>query len=148
MKVILRSDLEGLGKRGDIVEVSDGYARNFLLPKGHAFEATDGAVAQAGVDAPVPRPARRARPRERPDDRHDARAEDHHDLGQGRPGRQAVRLGHRRPTSSHAVEEQTKVVTRPQAAAHGADQDPRQHTVTAKLHSDVEFPITVEVISK
>ena len=47
MKLILRSDRKGLGKRGDIVEVSDGHARNFLLPKGHAFTATDGAVSQA-----------------------------------------------------------------------------------------------------
>ena len=44
MKVILRSDQKGLGKRGDIVEVTDGHARNFLLPKGIAFKATDGAV--------------------------------------------------------------------------------------------------------
>ena len=49
VKVILREDLKGVGKRGDIVEVSDGYARNFLLPKGHAFTATDGAVTQAGA---------------------------------------------------------------------------------------------------
>ena len=48
MKVILRSDLDGLGKRGDIVEVADGYARNFLFPKGHAIVASDGAVEQAG----------------------------------------------------------------------------------------------------
>ena len=44
MKVILRSDLDGLGKRGDIVDVADGHARNFLLPKGHAIAASDGAV--------------------------------------------------------------------------------------------------------
>ena len=47
MKLILRSDRKGLGKRGDIVEVSDGHARNFLLPHGHALVATDGAVTQA-----------------------------------------------------------------------------------------------------
>ena len=47
MKLILRSDRKGLGKRGDIVEVADGFARNFLLPKGHAFQATDGAASQA-----------------------------------------------------------------------------------------------------
>ena len=47
MKVILRNDLAGVGKRGDIVEVSDGYARNYLLPKGLGFAATDGAVNQA-----------------------------------------------------------------------------------------------------
>ena len=48
MKVILRSDLDGLGKRGDIVDVADGHARNFLFPKGHAIAATEGAVDQAG----------------------------------------------------------------------------------------------------
>lgn len=47
MKVVLRSDRAGLGKRGDIVEVADGYARNFLLPKGQAIVATDGVVQQA-----------------------------------------------------------------------------------------------------
>ena len=47
MKVILRSDLDGVGKRGDIVDVADGYARNYLLPRGLAFKATDGAVDQA-----------------------------------------------------------------------------------------------------
>ncbi len=47
MQVILRSDLDGLGKRGDIVDVADGHARNYLLPKGLALKATAGAVDQA-----------------------------------------------------------------------------------------------------
>lgn len=47
MQVILRSNIEGLGKRGDIVDVADGYARNFLLPKGHGIKASAGAVEQA-----------------------------------------------------------------------------------------------------
>ena len=42
MQVILRSDVDGLGKRGDIVEVADGHARNFLFPKGHAIKASAG----------------------------------------------------------------------------------------------------------
>ncbi len=40
MKVILKSDVNKLGKSGALVDVSDGYARNFLLPKGLAIEAT------------------------------------------------------------------------------------------------------------
>ncbi len=40
MKVILKADVKGSGKKGDIIEVSDGYARNFLLKKGLADVAT------------------------------------------------------------------------------------------------------------
>jgi large subunit ribosomal protein L9 len=42
MKVILTEEIRGLGSRGDIVNVKDGYARNFLLPKNLAREATAG----------------------------------------------------------------------------------------------------------
>ncbi len=44
MKIILKSDVKGSGKAGQLVEVSDGYARNFLLPRGLAFEASAQAV--------------------------------------------------------------------------------------------------------
>ena len=47
MKVILREDVKGTGLRGQVVEVKDGYARNFLFPKNLAQEATAGAVRQA-----------------------------------------------------------------------------------------------------
>ena len=47
MKVLLRQDISGVGRRGDIVSVSSGHARNFLLPRGLAIAATDGAVVQA-----------------------------------------------------------------------------------------------------
>jgi large subunit ribosomal protein L9 len=47
MRVLLRGDVEGVGRRGDIVNVSDGYARNFLFPTGQALKATDGIEGQA-----------------------------------------------------------------------------------------------------
>lgn len=39
MKVVLKQDVKGLGKKGELVNASDGYARNFLFPKGLAVEA-------------------------------------------------------------------------------------------------------------
>ncbi|MEN9406034.1 MAG: hypothetical protein RLZ12_318 [Bacillota bacterium] len=42
MKIILQQDVPGTGKRGEVREVTDGYARNFLLPKRLALPATDG----------------------------------------------------------------------------------------------------------
>ncbi|MDL2288157.1 50S ribosomal protein L9 [Oscillospiraceae bacterium OttesenSCG-928-F05] len=44
MKVILRQDVRGQGKKGEMVTVSDGYARNFLLPRNLAVEATADAL--------------------------------------------------------------------------------------------------------
>jgi large subunit ribosomal protein L9 len=42
MDVILRQDVEKLGRAGEVVTVKDGYARNFLLPRGLAYQATEG----------------------------------------------------------------------------------------------------------
>lgn len=44
MIVILKRDVKGTGKAGEVVKVSDGYARNMLLPRGYAEEATEGNV--------------------------------------------------------------------------------------------------------
>jgi large subunit ribosomal protein L9 len=47
MKVLLRDDVAGVGRRGDIVKVAGGFARNYLLPDGRAILATDGVEGQA-----------------------------------------------------------------------------------------------------
>jgi large subunit ribosomal protein L9 len=51
VKVVLTADVASLGNRGDIVDVSDGYARNYLLPRDLAQKATSGAVASAAKAA-------------------------------------------------------------------------------------------------
>jgi large subunit ribosomal protein L9 len=47
MKIILTKPVEDLGEKGDVVDVSDGYARNYLVPKKFAVKASDGALKQA-----------------------------------------------------------------------------------------------------
>jgi len=47
MNVILREDIAGVGRRGDIVTVADGHARNYLLPRGLALVTSAGAIQQA-----------------------------------------------------------------------------------------------------
>jgi len=47
VRIILAGDIETLGRKGDVVTVADGYARNFLVPKGLAMVATKGTLRQA-----------------------------------------------------------------------------------------------------
>jgi large subunit ribosomal protein L9 len=49
LKLVLLSDVKSLGKKGEIVEVAEGYARNFLLPRKLATQADRGALAQLGA---------------------------------------------------------------------------------------------------
>ncbi|MDO4754331.1 MAG: 50S ribosomal protein L9 [Bacillota bacterium] len=48
MKVILLKDVKGTGKKGDIINTSDGHARNYLIPKGIALEANDSNLRELG----------------------------------------------------------------------------------------------------
>ena len=49
MKVVLRTDVESLGHKGDLLDVADGYARNYLVPRGLAIVATKGIMVQAAA---------------------------------------------------------------------------------------------------
>jgi large subunit ribosomal protein L9 len=147
MKVILRSDQANVGKRGDICEVSDGFARNFLLPKGLAFVATDGAVAQAKA-------MRRARDLKDAADRSAAETIASRLVSSpvtivGRAGTGGRLFGS--ITASDIVE-----AVRAQTGTHlekrhihigDAIKTTGTHSVTVKLHSDVQFPITVNIAS-
>jgi large subunit ribosomal protein L9 len=63
MDVILREDVKDLGRAGQLVRVKPGYARNFLLPKGLAYEATEGNRRRIEAEAKA-RTARQAQDRE------------------------------------------------------------------------------------
>ena len=47
MKVVLRTEVEALGRRGDVCDVADGYAQNYLIPRGLAMRATRGSTREA-----------------------------------------------------------------------------------------------------
>jgi len=47
MRIVLRDDVDNLGKKGEIVDVADGYARNYLVPRGLALKASSGSQKQA-----------------------------------------------------------------------------------------------------
>lgn len=147
MKVILRSDQKGLGKRGDIVEVSDGHARNFLLPKGHALVATDGAVSQAGA-------MRRARDLRDSQDRESAQTIASALVAKtititAKSGAAGKLFG---SVTAGDIVEAIAIQTKIQLDRKQLHMEPIKtlgsHSVSAKLHSAVEFPIQVEVVSK
>jgi large subunit ribosomal protein L9 len=147
MRVILRADRKGLGKRGDIVEVADGHARNFLLPKGHALVASDGAGTQAAS-------MRRARDLRDAQDREGAQTIASTLVPKvitiaAKSGAEGKLYGSVTLADvAHALEEQTSVVIDRRHLRMEPIKSLGTHTVTAKLHNDVEFPITVEVVSQ
>jgi large subunit ribosomal protein L9 len=145
MKLLLRSDVDGVGKRGDIVEVADGFARNYLVPKGFAIKASPGVQTQAGA-------MRRSRDLKDAADRGAAE-----EIAKtlvpavitvtSRASGEGKLFG---SVSSHeileAVQAQTGVeLDRKHLQLDEPIKTIGTHHVVAKLHSDVQFQITVEV---
>jgi large subunit ribosomal protein L9 len=146
VKLILRSDVDGLGKRGDIVDVADGYGRNYLLPRGLAFVATAGAVDQAAK-------MRRARDLR---DAHDREAAQTVAttlvpkviLVSAKAGSEGRLFGSVTTADVvDAVRAQTGIELDRRQLESDAIKTLGQHTVTARLHADVAFPITIDVVS-
>ena len=146
MRIVLRSDLANLGKRGDTIEVADGYGRNYLLPKGLAIPATRGGEAQANA-------MRRSR------DLRDARDREAAET----VARTLVPMVIRIPAKAgsegklfgsvtanditEAVEAQAHVVLdRRRLHLDDPIKALGTHEVPVKLHADVEFRVTVDVV--
>ncbi|MEM9513561.1 MAG: 50S ribosomal protein L9 [Actinomycetota bacterium] len=146
VKIILRNDLDGLGKRGDIVEVAEGHARNFLLPKGHAIVASDGAIEQA------------ARMRKARDER-DATAREAATAIASALVPQVITISANAGSEGRlfgsvsaadiadAVREQTDIEIDRRDIEADHIRTTGQHQVTASLHQDVSFPITIDVVA-
>jgi large subunit ribosomal protein L9 len=147
MKVILRTDVSELGKRGDILDVADGYARNYLVPKGLAMKATEGAASQAAS-------MRRARDLRDAQDRAAAETLATTLVPQvitvtARAGTEGRLFGSVTAADiSSAIEAQTNVqIDRRKLVLPEPIKSLGTHTVPVKLHADVEFPVTVDVVA-
>lgn len=146
MKLILLSDVVDLGKKGDLVDVADGYARNFLLPRKRAMKATAGALAQADSL----KAARESADREARDKAEKvatqlagtrvvlaAQAGDEGKL-YGSVGAADVVEGIKRFTGIDVDRRNIEIRTPIKAIG--------LHEVWLKLHPEVEFPVTLDII--
>lgn len=145
MKVILRSDVDRVGKKGDIIDVADGYARNFLIPNGLAMKSSKGAEQQAAA-------MRRSRDVRDASDREAAQAIATKLVPQtiaisARAGGEGKLFGSVTvPDIVEAVQAQTGIeLDRRKVHLDDPIREIGTHHVTVKLHADVEFPVTVEV---
>jgi large subunit ribosomal protein L9 len=148
MKVILRQDVGELGKRGDILDVADGYARNYLVPKGFAMKATDGAASQAEA-------MRRARDLRDAQDRSAAEEVATALVSKvvtvtAKAGSEGRLFGS--VTAADivtAVQAQTGVaLDRKRVELSEPIKSLGTHAVPVKLHADVEFPVTIDVTAE
>ncbi len=146
MDVLLRADVEGVGKKGEILTVSDGFARNYLIPKGRAIKATPGVHAQAEA-------MRRSR------DIRDAREREGAEAVARALVPKVIRVEARAGAEGRLFGSVTAVdVADAVAAQTGVELDRRKvrvddpirtlgsHEVPVRLHADVEFRLNVEVV--
>lgn len=147
MRIVLHDRVTGLGNRGDVVEVSDGYARNHLIPSGVAHQATAGVEAQAEV--------MRKSWQQKNSQQREA-AEEIARVLVARPVEIAVRAGSEGRLFGSVTTADIADAVQSQV---GIDLDRRTlvlddpikalgtHTVRAKPHPEVEFPVTVNVVA-
>lgn len=146
MKIVLRGDLDRVGKRGDILDVADGYARNYLIPHGLAIPATEGIAEQANS-------MRRARDLKDAKDREGAEAIARKLVPMvitvpARAGTEGRLFG---SVTSHDVVEAVQAQAGVEIDRHNIVSDEAikslgTHEVGVRLHPEVQFQITVEVV--
>jgi len=146
MKLILTDTVDGLGRKGDVVEVADGYGRNYLVPQSKAIKATRGALKEAEV---------LRRSREEADRVEKAAASQIAEaLADSRvvvaarsadEGKLFGSIGAR--NVAEAIAQYTGVQVEPQIIMlTGPIKEIGQHEVTIKPHPEIEFQLTLDVI--
>ncbi|MFM7879134.1 MAG: 50S ribosomal protein L9 [Acidimicrobiaceae bacterium] len=148
MKVLLRSDIKGIGRRGDIVNVSSGHARNFLLPNDLAIVANAGTIAQAEV-------MRKAREQQIAADRESARLVAS-SLSTtvikiaAKAGNEGRLFGSINATEiAKAVLDQTSVtIDRKNIQVETPLRQLGEHSVSAEIFSDVVATLKLEIVAK
>lgn len=146
MKLILTADVDPLGKRGDVVDVADGYARNFLLPREKAIKANEGALRQAEAVREARLEAERKAKQEAENiatqlvGSRIVLAAQAGDEGQlyGSVGVADIVEGIKRFTGVELDKSQVELETPIKAIG--------LHEIHVKAHEDVEFPLTVDII--
>ena len=148
MEVILRNDVDGVGHKGDVVDVADGYGRNYLLPRGLAMKATSGARDQAASMARS-RAVQDTEAREAAQDIATRLVPQTITITAKAAGDEGKLFGS--VTAADvvgAVQAQTEIeIDRRSVHINDAIKTVGEHTVTAKLHADVEFPIRLDVVA-
>ena len=147
MKILLRADVEGLGRTGDVVDVARGYARNYLVPKGMAVEATVGISAQSEA-------MQRKRVRQASEERADAEAIAGQLTGAvltatakaSDEGRLYGSVG--AAEVAMALVEQFGVAVVQQQVEGEVAKDVGTHEFTVHLHPEVTVPVAIEVTAE
>lgn len=145
MRIVLRADVDNVGKKGDILDVADGFARNYLLPRGHAIKATRGVESQAGA-------MRRSR------DVKDARDRESAEVVartlvpliikvSAKAGSEGRLFGSVTAADVVAAVAEQAGITLDRRKVHLEDpiRSIGTHEVPVRLHNDVQFRVTVEV---
>jgi large subunit ribosomal protein L9 len=147
MKVLLRSDISGVGKKGDIVDVAKGFARNYLFPTGSALVAGDGIEAQA-ASMRKSRALRDAQDKESAQTVADALSAKPV-TATARAGAEGRLFGSVTTTDiADAVEAQTgAMLDRRKIQLAEPLKSVGTHVVIVRLHPDVDAELTVEVVA-
>jgi large subunit ribosomal protein L9 len=147
MKVLMKQDVPKIGKKGQLLEVKEGYARNFLIPKGLAVEASGGALKQVEED-------QKAQERRKAKEVEEAQA-----LGEKIKGL-TLTLRHKAGEEGRLFGSITSAEVAEALKAKGFDIDKKkiildepirlvgEYTVKIKMHHDVTIDLNVDVLKQ